>query len=275
MRLLIVTAMLCEARPVMDRLKLKGEPAGEPFRLYRREDVALVISGMGKAAAAAATAWAAERIGREGPLAFLNFGSAGHGHFATGEVFVAQEVLDQGSGRKWFPPLVFDRPCPAAPVTTVDRIETVFEGQALYEMEASGFMETAQRFTTAELVHCVKFVSDNSDEPVATVDLERIGILAEQALDTLLAVISEVRSLAKILQESHPVPDAFQDMMGRWRFSVTQGRQLRRLLERWSALSGGRPLPREPVNGARSRREVLKALEHLVEREAMIPGSHR
>lgn len=279
MRLLLVTAMAVEAQPVVRRLKLqaaKPSPVAEgeyPFRLYQQGETALVVSGMGKASAAAATAWAASRLEGSGPFAFLNFGSAGHRHRPVGEALLAQEVRDRGSGRRWFPPLVFDLPCATAPVITVDRIETSFEDDGLYEMEASGFLETALRFTSAELVQCLKFVSDNTSEPVANLGLERIGELAEQSLDTLEAVMAEIETLALVVESSRAVPPHEELGDAGLRFSVTQQRQLRRLQERWQALRGDEPIPQEIFSGARGRKEALSALKRAVEEAARSGGA--
>ena len=271
--------MAPEARPVVERFRLQGAASpdsgdGEaPFRLYQRGETALVISGMGKAAAAAATAWGAARMEGSGPFAFLNFGSAGHRQRPVGEVLLAHEVRDGGSRRRWFPPLVFDPPCGTAPVLTVDRIETSFGEDALFEMEASGFVETALKFTSAELVHCLKFVSDNREESVRELSLERIGELAGESLGILEAVVAELATLGGAVEASRKVPELPGSPFEEMRFSVTQKRQIRRLLERWRALRGEEPLPPELFSGLRDRKKALSALSSAVENAARAGGS--
>ncbi|MCB1037190.1 MAG: hypothetical protein KDD47_25400, partial [Acidobacteria bacterium] len=201
-------------------------------------------------------------------LAFLNFGSAGHPHRAVGEVLLAHEVRDGGSGRKWFPPFCFALPCATDRVTTVDRIERAYGEETLYEMEASGFVETAQRFTTSELVHCVKFVSDNAEQRVEDLDLPRVGELAEASLDTLLELVGQVRALARTVEKSHSLPEVPDGLWQRWHFTVTQERQRHRLLSRWRALQPEQPLPEDLFSGARSSREALAVLEKAVEAAA-------
>jgi adenosylhomocysteine nucleosidase len=48
-------------------------------------------------------------------------------------------------------------------VLTVEQVEEEYSPPWVYDAEAAGFFPTACRFSTAELVHCFKVISDNSD----------------------------------------------------------------------------------------------------------------
>ncbi|HEX4964287.1 MAG TPA: hypothetical protein VF173_25925 [Thermoanaerobaculia bacterium] len=160
--LCFVVALQAEARALVERFNL--EPAGEgPFPVYRGEEAWLIVSGPGKAAAAAATAYLHLFSGGELGRAWLNVGLGGHSARPVGEGVIAHKISDGASGASWYPQLVVDSPRPTVPVLTVERVEEEYSLPWVYDGEAAGFFPTACRFSVAELVHCFKVVSDNPD----------------------------------------------------------------------------------------------------------------
>jgi hypothetical protein len=158
----LVVALQAEARPLVERFGL--EPAaGEPFPIYRNDESWLIVSGHGKAAAAAATAYLHLLCGAAPGCVWLNVGLGGHSQRTLGEGVVAHKISDGASGASWYPQLVVDSPSPTVPVLTVERVEEEYAPPWVYESEAAGFFPTACRFSVAELVHCYKVVSDNPD----------------------------------------------------------------------------------------------------------------
>lgn len=157
-----VVALQAEARPLVERFGMTA--AGEtPFPVYQGENAWLIVSGLGKAAAAAATAYLHLAAGGAPGRAWLNVGLGGHGQRTLGEGVVAHKISDGASGVSWYPQIVIDSPSPTVPVLTVERVEEEYAPPWVYESEAAGFFPTACRFSVAELVHCYKVISDNPD----------------------------------------------------------------------------------------------------------------
>ncbi|MFY9823426.1 MAG: hypothetical protein WAM82_18740 [Thermoanaerobaculia bacterium] len=157
-----VVALQAEARALVERFAM--EPAAEsPFSVYRGKDAWLIVSGLGKAASAAATAYLHVVSGGEMGRAWLNVGLGGHSARPVGEGVIAHKISDGASGASWYPQLVVDSPRPTVPVLTLERVEEEYSLPWLYDGEAAGFFPTACRFSVAELVHCFKVVSDNAD----------------------------------------------------------------------------------------------------------------
>ena len=75
--LIWVCALHCEAKPVIDFYRLKKSHDDNAFDLYRGENMACIISGMGKLASAAASAWIAARYEDSASIAWINLGVAG------------------------------------------------------------------------------------------------------------------------------------------------------------------------------------------------------
>jgi adenosylhomocysteine nucleosidase len=237
-----VVALQSEASPLIERLRL--EPVSEgPFRVFRGEDgvlgeVWLILSGLGKAAAAAATAYLHLLSGGRPDRAWLNVGVGGHCEASVGQAFVAHKVSDAASGLSWYPQLVIDSPRPTAPVLTLESVEDEYALPWVYEMEAAGFVPTACRFATAELVHCFKVISDTPDTtlsrrmPAAYV----LGLIG----DNVEGIVEFARGLAGLACEVEALatdPHGYAQALERWPFPASERPRLRRLLRRLAALA--------------------------------------
>ncbi len=256
----IVVALAAEARPIVRHFGLRPT-ASQPFRVYQGEAVRLIVSGVGSAASAAAVDHLGGGRGRR-PRAWINVGIAGHRDAALGGLRLASRIVDRKSGRAWYPPAVFDPPCAGAQVTTVDDVERELTGDFLYEMEAAGFYPAALRFATAELVQVLKVVSDNRVERAERLTAARVGELIAQGLPVVEKVVRELTAIATALGERVGSPERLNEYVGRWHFTVTQERQLERLLRRLGAL--GRRIEPTFFDDATSAAAVLGGLRQLI-----------
>jgi adenosylhomocysteine nucleosidase len=259
-----VVALQAEARPLVERFGL--EPAGEgPFPQFRGEGAWLIVSGPGKAAAAAATAYLHLAAGGALGRVWLNVGLGGHSQRPLGEGVVADKISDAASGASWYPQLVIDSPSPTVPVLTVERVEEEYSPPWVYESEAAGFFPTACRFSVAELVHCYKVVSDNPDSTLAhRRSSGSIEGLIGGRLDEVEVFARGLADLGRELDKLAADPPGYAAALRRWPFTATQQRRLRRLLQRLAVLdpAGARSLDAlEGLAGARDGREVLRSLD--------------
>ena len=165
MRVNIVVAWMAEARPLIDRFRMKPMSRKHGFRIYRNDMLNLIVSGQGKVSAAAATAWL-QASSRPRPGArWLNIGIAGHHDLAVGTAVQARTVEDRASGRCWqLACAEADLPC--LDIVTVDVPDSGYVSGPVMEMEASGFVETALRFVDRSDIYCFKVISDNARQPI-------------------------------------------------------------------------------------------------------------
>ena len=260
----IVVALPCEADPFVSRYRLTKTATATAFRLYQGDHMRVIVSGIGKTAAAAATAYLHALTGSRADVPWLNIGIAGHAEQTLGTGLLAHKIIDHASGRCWYPPLVTESPCRSDTVLTVDRPARHYETDYLYDMEAAGFYGTACRLVSAELVQCYKVVSDNRQSPSENVNktLAR-GLIADRIgeIDTLIAALGE---LAGQMSDSIADPKDYAGILARWRFSVYQQNQLRRLLQRWQALAPTRDIWDGGLRSLKTGEQVLAFLQaHL------------
>lgn len=233
-----------------------------------------MVSGTGALASSSAVGYLAGRCEGHDELGhwrgshreavgWINVGIAGHREHPLGSARLASKVVDSSSGRTWYPPLVIEPPCPSGVVLTVDDVEHAPVGDALYEMEAAGFCSAATRFATAELVQVLKVVSDNRSSPPERLTARAVEELIEAALPALEALVEGTRGLAAEVAARLQSPEPLESFLTRWHFTVTQRRQLERLLRRLAAL-GEEPLTPEALGPARSAREALAALRRAI-----------
>ena len=161
----IVVAHSLEAKPLITLFNLGKVPEHTEFPVYKNDEgISLILSGMGKAAAADATTYLGARLAQESGLisAWLNVGIAGHRSAAIGEGLLMNKITEKTSGESFYPGTLlwgFD----SSAVITVDEIEKEYDEDVAYEMEASGFYRAAQALSSSEFVQAFKVISDNRD----------------------------------------------------------------------------------------------------------------
>lgn len=256
----VVVALQCEAKPLIRHYGLTGHNAAGGYRLYQNDAMQLIVSGVGPAASAAAVAFLFGVTGQQLDALWLNVGVAGRGNRPLGTPMLANKITDVATARSWYPPLVFDAPCETAHLCTVARPEAGYDGDKAFDMEASGFYAAANRFSTAELIHVLKVVSDNGASGPASVSAELVETLVADSLPVLDALLDALSPLAAQAAQCIASPPFFDECVRRWHFTVSQQRQLQDALRRWQALAPHESPLVEAVVSGRSANEVLAAL---------------
>lgn len=259
----LVVALDAEARPLLDRYGLRADRTAKGFRVYRAAATALIVSGVGRIASAAATAYLQAYLGQAQAHAWLNIGIAGHAHRPLGHACIAHKIVAAHAGQSWYPPPVVHELCESATLLTVDRPLDGYPDDALVDMEAAGFYPTACRFASAELVQVLKVISDNSAHPASELSAPEVIDLIAARLDTVDAVLQALAGLADELAGLSAEPIAYRELIARLRASESQRRRLRDLLRRWQVVCPGQALP--------SFDDVKQALRWL-ERQIALPG---
>jgi len=268
-----VMALRPEAEPLISRLGMRSfDGPGKLFPLYRSRDgrTYLTISGIGRVNAGAATAYLAASLPEACMAGWINFGIAGSGSAAFGETFIASRIVEEGTGRAWYPGVVLPLPVGVIrlEITTVDKPTETYLSRGLVEMEASGFYQTALRASTVEFCQVVKVVSDDPEHPVEGIEKGMVSGLCEATLPGLDSWIESFRILLKGEMDLYADPPGFSDWVEQVRFSETERFQLRRLLLQWQALNPGSPmLPGSFPPGINGSRSWLSAIRLKV-REA-------
>lgn len=265
----IVTALACEARPIIRHFGLKKTPSEAAFPVYRNDTVNLVIAGVGKFAAAAAVGYLrglpnpAAGGAQEGaaPQAWLNVGIAGHKSLALGTALLGHRISDVSGTCRFYPCFTFELPCATAEVITVERPERAYAADAAYDMEALGFCAAAARFSSFELIHCLKIVSDNSIHSHTNVTKQAGEDLVGGQLPVIENLMSAFEALRQATQCLQAPSQDYGLLTGLFRFTVAQQNQLKRLLQRWRLLENAPVYAHLPLQDFKNAGQVLLAME--------------
>ncbi len=201
MRCHLVVALPCEARPWVDYYRLKPV-RGALMRMYRNENIDLIVSGIGSHASAMAVGYLAASTGAERETMWFNCGIAGHRSRPRGYVAVAREISCQDSGRTFRSSPPESAGLDTGQCVTVSTVETAFDQDSFYDMEAWGFFASASRIAHRHLVQVVKVVSDNRVDTTADLDRDLIsGLVAEHVELIERELIQPIRTQAIQLPE--------------------------------------------------------------------------
>ena len=163
--LIWVVALHCEAKPIIDHYRLKKSAEHRAFNLYYNDKMLCVISGIGKTCAAAATAWAAGLRRTSASICWINLGVAGGADHSIGDIFRLSKITEKQNDRIYYPLSAFHSDLKTASCISLDQASIDYHPADLYDMEASAFFSTAIRFSSAELVHSLKIIGDNREQP--------------------------------------------------------------------------------------------------------------
>ena len=132
-----VVALHCEAKPVIDYYGLKKSASHHAFDVYLKDNMHCIISGIGKIAAAAATAWIAGLNRHKHPIAWINLGTAGSSAHSMGAAVSIFKISDSDSNRNFYPVPIFDSGLEPAHCHTLGKPSIDYHPHQIFDMEAS------------------------------------------------------------------------------------------------------------------------------------------
>jgi len=260
-RIFIFVALDCEARPLIKFYNLKKENLIHSFTIYRNNEIVLTVSGVGKNIMAAAVAYTLASFPDCQHPVLINIGIAGHKTQETGKLYLAMKIVDEESGKKFYPSMVLSKIPETSIVQTVSRPCDIYTEDCLFDMEASAFYETGIRFSSCELIQCIKIVSDNQESGLENIHPK---LVSQWLTNQLNKIDMLIKSLSK-LQESIAVVTLaeYQEIIENYHFTVSGKLKLKALLMRWKILSSDLNLSLN-VEDFYSGKELLRQLEREI-----------
>lgn len=186
----VFIAMKQEAAPLIERLSLKHTPS-PIFETYENDRVRLIITGLGKINAASAAGFCLGRYGKD--THYINYGTAAGDNTQIGQTFFAAQIIDEASGREYFPDIA-DHSFPHVSLHTVDKPilisnspESISEKLPIYDMEAFGIFSALKNAVTPDRITIIKTVTDSG-----TPDFSKTKQMLENSADTVCDYIEKL-----------------------------------------------------------------------------------
>jgi hypothetical protein len=260
-----VVALSEEARPIIQQFRLKRMHNINAFPVYGNGEIHLIVSGIGKLAAATATGYLAGIDNANKATAWLNVGVAGSKNLPVGQSVLAHQIIDAVSQQKFYPTIYFDTDCLTAVVNSVSLPESDYRDNCVYDMEAAGFYSAALRFSTTELIHGLKIVSDNESFPVDKVSKSDVVDLVEQGMEHITQLSTELLNGAALLDGVAIGNEVFTMINEKFHFTVSQQAQLATVLQNWFAITEKSPLVEIDMDVIKNAKMLLIELQKNVD----------
>jgi adenosylhomocysteine nucleosidase len=163
--LIWLCALKCEAKPVIDFYRLHKADAPSPFRLYRNQQVACVVSGIGRTAMHAATLWSHNLDDASVTTIRFNLGIAGQRDLDLGSLRLAASFADDNGSIILPANLPLDSSIGTMSLVTCDQPQDLYPADAMIDMEGQGFAEAARTLPGKKWFQSIKIISDNRHNP--------------------------------------------------------------------------------------------------------------
>lgn len=205
--LYIVAAMHCEAKPLIRQFGLKRDDSARFFEIYRNEDKALVLSGVGKMRSAIATSHILSRLEPDKNSAIVNIGTCGSvsKSLPIGSPVLINKIKDGESGREYYPDILLRHidmqqgflethnkviTCNDIYIHEQESHEQKHIHPDFVDMEASGFFQAAERFVGPHQIYVVKVISDYLEGNL--IDKAYIADCMEKAMPDIEKLIDKI-----------------------------------------------------------------------------------
>ena len=259
----LVVANALEAKPLIGFFGLRRQLTAKPYPIYGGEEgICLIVSGLGRQAAAAATLhlgkWQEPQMGAVS--GWLNIGIAGHQKLAIGEGILAHKIIERASSSCFYPSQMFSG-FHTGDGISVDAPELNYPENAAYEMEASGFYASAMSFANAELAQVYKIISDNPSNSVEKIDARFVSDCMSGQIDQIQRLVSGLQELAEVYNDAYQLPEVLMQLGSNVKPTVTQQFQLKRLVQRYHALNRSDELNDFLNKSFNSARQLMAELE--------------
>lgn len=257
-KIFIYTALPCEAKPLVEHFSLKKDVTVQPFAVYLNHDICLTVTGLGKSAMAAGVAYTQALFASVEHPVMLNMGIAGHKDHPLGSLFLIDKIIDVDSQKSWYPSLIFTPPCSTGSIKTLSKQQLNYDQPHLCDMEAAAFYETAVRFSSSELILCLKVISDNQLSPVENIQPKQVAALIAAHLATVESLLARTAALAELISTHEP--RLFEQLIQRHHFTVNERMQLKNQLSRWNVVTNHQCLEFDETR-LHSGKDVLRWLD--------------
>ncbi|MCK4840401.1 MAG: hypothetical protein KAT04_00800 [Methylococcales bacterium] len=231
----LFVALACEAKPLVHFFGLKKQPLNCPFAIYKNDDIVLVVAGVGKIAMAGSVAYTMAIFSNVQVPILINIGIAGHQSQALGNLCVASKIIDVETGKCFYPQLIGNNWPESFQIKTFSIPCAQYNENCLNDMEASAFCEMAIKFSSSELIHSLKIVSDNETSSIDNINAKLVAEWITKQLTDIEMVLKKSSLLRKPFVTIEL--NELTEIVNNWHFTVTGQIKLKALLMRWRVLT--------------------------------------
>jgi hypothetical protein len=199
----VYCALYQEAQGFIHAFQLKKETGQRHFQVFSNEEAKMrvVITGVGAVAAAAAVAELSTCYPPGEQDMLVNFGSCAAAEgYRIGQVFLCSKITEMGSGRTFYPDMLYHHPFAEASIESAPKVmtrEALSGVEGLCDMEAAAVYQAGNYYYGPHRMLFVKVVTDHGAEERFNLN-EQLRAAGEQ----LSSYVGQLRRLCDEESES-------------------------------------------------------------------------
>ena len=233
-----VIALKAEAKEIIKNYALE-RVATKPFQVYKNRDIDiwLILSGIGQINAVAATTYLYVKSDALYNTIWINLGIVGSRNFKVGELVQIDKITSNEFRDNYYPsPATFkNNNIERSNLITVNKPETLFKSDGVYDMEGYAFFSFAKKIASYELISVLKIISDIPETDLSKIDKIGVERLFSKKMPLIEKVLKNLLSLQEILLLQQRNPNYFDEICQQRKFSFTQKVTLRKYLTQWQS----------------------------------------
>ncbi|PJI09123.1 MULTISPECIES: hypothetical protein [Clostridium] len=182
-----------EAEEIISYYNLKKKFSPSSFQIFSKDDIKLIVSGVGKINAACAVGYIADSMGKCQNNIFINVGICGSKNRNIGEAVLVNKISDEDTLRESYPDIILKHNFEEGSLETFS--SPVWDDSVIdiCDMEGSAFFESASRFLEKHQIALIKIVSDNLDE--IDMNSEYVKNLIKNNIDKINSYVEEYKKV--------------------------------------------------------------------------------
>ncbi|MDC3170063.1 hypothetical protein OA871_03345 [Paracoccaceae bacterium] len=233
-----VIALKAEAEEIIKNYALESV-ATKPFPVYKNRDIDiwLVLSGIGQINAVAATTYLYVKSDASYNTIWINLGIVGSRNFKVGELVQIDKITSNEFRDNYYPSSATfkNNNIERSNLITVNKPETLFKSDGVYDMEGYAFFSFAKKIASYELISVLKIISDIPGTTLSKIDKIGVERLFSKKMPLIEKVLKNLLSLQEILLLQQRSPNYFDEICQQRKFSFTQKVTLRKYLTQWQS----------------------------------------
>ena len=228
-----VIALKEEAKTIINHYELRPVNENPLFPIFKNADEThwLVLSGIGRHNAAAATSYLYSTSNVMQNTAWINIGIAGCGQGKYGDLCLVDKISNN-CGQSRYPTTKPRTHLPKMNLFTSDVPINDYSSQELIDMEGIAFYDIVSKFTSNELICLMKVISDGPENNIKSLNRDKIIDLIKSNINNIEEIVSYYEKLSQLDFLNNQKPYLFTQITSNWHFTVTQKYKLENLLRR-------------------------------------------
>ena len=226
-----IVATSLESKVIIKKLKLKKINPSSGFNFFYNGNFSLTITGLGKINSALGVTHTFYKFKSCSNNIWINIGLAGHKKEEIGRLILVDKICDHETQKSMYPFFVKNYKIKKYNCTCYGKPNFNYDN-SLSDMESSGFFFSANKYSTKEVIHSLKIISDNKYDKINFNDVKTIDRIFEKNFDQILDFVNDIEILWKRkFEKQNKINIIIEKELKNFKYTFSEGIQLKNLLK--------------------------------------------